>query len=39
MVRSNPLETQRRLGGDLPSILKDDNDVVMQDDLSFLNLL
>jgi hypothetical protein len=39
MVQSNPLETQRRLGGDLPSILEDDNDMVMQDDLSFPNIL
>jgi hypothetical protein len=39
MVQSNPLGDQRRLGGNLPSILEDDNDVVMQDDPSFPNLL
>jgi hypothetical protein len=39
MVRSNPLENQRRPGGDLPSILEDDNNVVMQDDPSFPNIL
>jgi hypothetical protein len=39
MVRSNPLGNQRRPGGDLPSILEDDNDTVMQDDPSFSNIL
>jgi hypothetical protein len=29
MVWSNPLGNQRRLGGDLPSIIEEDNDVVM----------
>jgi hypothetical protein len=39
MVWNNPLGSQRRLGGDLPSILEEDNDVVMQDDPSFPNIL
>jgi hypothetical protein len=39
MVWSNPLGSQRRPGGDLPFIPEEDNDVVMQDDLSFPNIL
>jgi hypothetical protein len=39
MVRSNPLGSQRRLGGDLPFIPKEDSNVVMQDDPSFPNIL
>jgi hypothetical protein len=39
MVQSNPLESQRRPGGDLPFIPKEDSNVVMQNDPSFLNIL